>query len=211
MNDSFGALLALGVLYVIFRSLCGRGAPSRSPSTEAASTARMRAVPDDQVASIRAMFPQIPEPAIRADLARSRSTQATAERILRDGSLPMPRTGLFPPGSAGAHSAATPATASPPAEPAGRDTSSGPAPSSSSGSPSAAVPPTLLERYGLAAQARKEEKGKDKAAEQDLASRYTSAPDDAPPSPPPGWSHDRQEREQVLRQRKAAAILQARK
>lgn len=190
MNDSIGALLALGVLYLIFRCLCSRGGPNRSPNAAATATARARAVPDAQVAAVHAMFPQIPEVAIRDDLARSGSTQATADRILRDGSLPMPRTGLLP-----TNTAPTPTA---PQDPAPATTTAATGASAST----TAVPPDLLTRYGLAVSSV-EGKGKSTAVDQ------AEAPDTTRVQP--GWSNDRSEREQVLRKRKEAAILQARK
>lgn len=176
MNDSIGAVLALGVAYLIFRCLCSRGGPSRSPSAAASVAERARAVPDDQVASVRSMFPQIPEAAVRADLARSHSTQATVERILRDGSLPLPR-GLLP-------------TPTPTPTPAGAER-----PSLATSSSSTALPPDLLTRYGLSSHT--------------APAPETGGATDVP-AVQPGWSHDRNEREQALRKRKEAAILQAR-
>lgn len=37
------------------------------------------------------MFPDVPEASIRYDLTRTRNTQATCEKILRDGFLPLVR------------------------------------------------------------------------------------------------------------------------
>lgn len=43
------------------------------------------------VETVKTMFPHIPEPSIRYDLLRSGSAEATCERILQDGYLPMVR------------------------------------------------------------------------------------------------------------------------
>lgn len=44
-----------------------------------------------QVEAVQAMFPHIPEASIRYDLQRSGSAEATCERILQDGYLPIVR------------------------------------------------------------------------------------------------------------------------
>ncbi|KAI3614696.1 hypothetical protein CBS9595_003967 [Malassezia furfur] len=75
MNDLMGALFALLVLWMMLRMIGGE-------LSNAVQTQQM-------VETVKTMFPHIPEPSIRYDLLRSGSAEATCERILQDGYLPM--------------------------------------------------------------------------------------------------------------------------
>ena len=87
MNDSVGALLAIFVMWVILRFAFG-GSSSQTPSAPRLNNARSRPVPQHMVDSVKALFPHVPEDAIRYDLQRSGSAEATCDRILNEGGLP---------------------------------------------------------------------------------------------------------------------------
>ncbi|WFC97132.1 hypothetical protein MBRA1_003798 [Malassezia brasiliensis] len=169
MNDLMGALFALLVLWMMLRMIGGE-------LSSAAQTQQM-------VETVKAMFPHIPEPSIRYDLLRSGSAEATCERILQDGYLPMPPPHF--PGVAEMQRAANapPATAMTPR-----------APSTATSVPSTGATPDLIKRFHL----------------DDRVASAEAAPDATEPVKCQ-WEAQPQDREKALQERKAQMILQARK
>lgn len=144
------------------------------------------------VETVKAMFPHIPEPSIRYDLLRSGSAEATCERILQDGYLPMVCGRLShkpPPHFPGVVEMQRAANA-PPAT----TTTTPPRAQSTASAASTGTTPDLIKRFHL-------------------DERVASA-DAAPSAAEPvkcQWEAQPQDREKALQERKAQMILQARK
>ncbi|KAJ1664571.1 Adenosine 5'-monophosphoramidase [Coemansia sp. RSA 1646] len=69
----------------------GQGGADQGQGAGARQARRMHTVRPEHVQTIQAMFPDIPEAAIRADLARTGSPAVTSDNILRNGgTLPLP-------------------------------------------------------------------------------------------------------------------------
>ncbi|KAJ1652927.1 hypothetical protein IWQ61_006845 [Dispira simplex] len=84
-----GLVVSAVILYFIFRWLLGDNGGDADGQNSNATTGRYRVQPT-MVERVQAMFPHIPEAAIRADLARTGSIETTCDNILRQGSLPLP-------------------------------------------------------------------------------------------------------------------------
>ncbi|WFD31883.1 hypothetical protein MSPP1_002923 [Malassezia sp. CBS 17886] len=173
MNDLLGGLFALVVLWVVLRLVGGmRTSVTLAPRTPSQET----------VDAVHAMFPDIPEDAIRYDLLRTGCAEATCENILQRGSLPPPpadvRFGAEPraPGSVSAFSAT----------PVGVQT------------PSSSTSPSLIERFALAERLRGRDVNDAQADEPATDNR-------------PAWTGDVKDREAGLRERKEQMILHARR
>ena len=128
------------------------------------------------------MFPDIPEVSIRYDLILSGSAEATCDRILQQGYLPLPPAD-FPGAEEARQSANRTATAS---------ASSARASSTSSGVSSS---PNLISRFHLEHRLQEDQNhtSKGKKPSQSM------------------WSPSAKDRQESLQERKAQMILQARK
>ncbi|KAI9504675.1 hypothetical protein GGI26_002146 [Coemansia sp. RSA 1358] len=91
MNDSVTFFIALGIVFLVLRWLLGQGGNDQGQAAGARQARRLHVVRTEHVQTIQAMFPDIPEAAIRADLARTGSPAITSDNILRNGgTLPLP-------------------------------------------------------------------------------------------------------------------------
>ncbi|KDN43757.1 hypothetical protein K437DRAFT_225436 [Tilletiaria anomala UBC 951] len=196
MNDSLGALLAIAVIWLVVKLAFGGayGGSANARPTRGLTTARARPVPQELVDTVQAMFPQVPEASIRYDLSRTGNVEATCDRILREGALPPPPSGLFqtPPGGARSDAPGGQRAASGSIEPAARPTAGVSAAANEKAQ-------DLISRFNLQSRLSASERP-GQAAVSSSASSSTGS-----------WSESRQEREQALRSRKEAVILEARR
>ncbi|KAJ2959093.1 hypothetical protein NQZ79_g5382 [Umbelopsis isabellina] len=88
MNEGISIIVAVFVILVAMRWLFG--APQQSGSQRQRANRPRHAVTPEMVETVRAMFPNITVPAIRASLQTTGSVEITIEQALRDGTLPMP-------------------------------------------------------------------------------------------------------------------------
>ncbi|PWN99485.1 hypothetical protein FA09DRAFT_328871 [Tilletiopsis washingtonensis] len=204
MQDTLGALLAVGLVYVVVRfafgsssgsSSAGSGgggagvpggasvAPQAGAQRGAAQRRNMAGVSDEMVQAVTSMFPHVSPEAIRYDLARSGSAEATADRILSEGALPNPPAGLFGP----------PRPAPPPPR----------APESASAASSASARTSLIKSFNL--EARLSAPAPSEAAPAPAAAEKGKEKSKA------NWSDERATRERELRARKEEMILAARR
>ncbi|KAJ2702042.1 hypothetical protein FB645_004420 [Coemansia sp. IMI 203386] len=197
MNDSITFFIALGVVFIVLRWLLGQGGDAQGNRGAARTPRRTHVVRQEHVQTIQAMFPDIPEAAIRADLARTGSPAITSDNILRNGGfLPIPvatsaeQRAVASGGNSGTNNnnnnnnnnnvrAQTAASAD----------SVG---SSSSGVVLNALQSPLVSRLRVSKDA-------DADAEQ------------LPPAPPKVWESDSDKRSDVLRKRKEFMLMEARK
>ncbi|KXN68753.1 hypothetical protein CONCODRAFT_72019 [Conidiobolus coronatus NRRL 28638] len=93
MIDAVKILITVVGLFLVFRWVLGPNANSGSNGSgnrDNNRSNRRRQVTPDMVEAVKAMFPHIHTAAIQADLALTGSVEATADKILRLGNLPMP-------------------------------------------------------------------------------------------------------------------------
>ncbi|KAJ1900612.1 hypothetical protein LPJ66_001357 [Kickxella alabastrina] len=91
MNDSVTFFIALGLVFLVLRWLLGQGGHEQAQGGSTRMQRRLHVVRQEHLQTIQAMFPDIPEAAIRADLARTGSPVVTSDNILRNGgTLPLP-------------------------------------------------------------------------------------------------------------------------
>lgn len=210
MNDIVGALFALVTLWAIVR-IIGRGKLFQNTHTYLCTSVLTRVysfaflrhviitkscwftgegmldalcayINNGQVNIVKTMFPDIPEVSIRYDLILSGSAEATCDRILQQGYLPLPPAD-FPGAEEARQSANTTATAS---------ASSARTSSTSSGVSSS---PNLISRFHLEHRLQEDQNhtSKGKGSSQSM------------------WSPSAKDRQESLQERKAQMILQARK
>ncbi|KAJ2771092.1 hypothetical protein IWQ56_001917, partial [Coemansia nantahalensis] len=158
-----------------------------SAGNDAMQVRRLHTVRPEHVQTIQAMFPDISEGAIRADLARTGSPTITSDNILRNGgTLPPPPP---PPTLAGQRAEALAATAE------ARDNATG----------SRGMETATASSSGIMLN----------AAQSPLVSRLHVAKSlDAgplPPQPPKVWESDSARRAEILNKRKEFMLLEARK
>ncbi|KAJ1968841.1 hypothetical protein IWQ62_000999 [Dispira parvispora] len=138
-----------------------------------------------QVERVQAMFPHIPEAAIRADLARTGSIETTCDNILRQGSLPLPPGAQVSRVSDSNPSSHTTAQSPAQRRNPGQSTSAGGSSSTASGG---STSDSLIKRFNLASK-----------LDQTVPDEQTYQ-----------WETDASSRQEQLRRRKELMILQAR-
>ncbi|KAJ2717281.1 hypothetical protein H4R19_000033 [Coemansia spiralis] len=182
MNDSVTFFIALGVVFLVLRWLLGQGGNERAQHPAARAQRRLHVVRLEHVQTIQAMFPDIPEGAIRADLARTGSPTTTTDNILRN-------SGTLPPTLAEQPAEARDAAVGVRANAAGsRDL--GAATAASSGIMLNAAQSPLVSRLHVPTSADA---------------------DPLPPQPPKVWESDSAKRAEILNKRKEFMLLEARK
>ncbi|PIA18779.1 hypothetical protein COEREDRAFT_79761 [Coemansia reversa NRRL 1564] len=191
MNDSAVFFIVLGVVFMVLRWLLGQGGNEQRQGAGARAQRRTHIVRREHVEAIQAMFPDIPETAIRADLGRTGSPAITTDNILRNGgTLPLPpvagtgqRDGA--PGNESSQAASDfPRSHGGPAEAEGEMTGM------SSGVILNAIQSPLVNRLRVA----------------------TKGDTEPLPQPPPRiWETDSDKREDILRKRKEFMLMEARK
>ncbi|KAJ2721203.1 hypothetical protein GGI07_004129 [Coemansia sp. Benny D115] len=161
---------------------------------------RLHVVRPEHVQTIQAMFPEIPEAAIRADLARTGSPVITSDNILRNGgTLPLPAAA---PGDQRTEAVGGNAGTGPEARVQGQRTGAAMAGGSSSGGGGGAASSS-----GVMLN----------ASHSPLVNRMRIAKDGAadagplPPAPPKVWESDSDKRSDILRKRKEFMLMEARK
>ncbi|KAJ1730899.1 hypothetical protein LPJ72_004230, partial [Coemansia sp. Benny D160-2] len=159
---------------------------------------RMHIVRTEHVQTIQAMFPDIPEAAIRADLARTGSPAVTSDNILRNGgALPMPPTTRAEQNASTAAAAASIAAAA-----------------ASSGHANNAAANNGRRGSGMAGGATSSGIALN-ASHSPLVSRLRISKDteasELPLAPPKVWETDPSKRADVLRKRKEFMLMEARK
>ncbi|KAJ1987828.1 hypothetical protein H4R33_002693 [Dimargaris cristalligena] len=187
------------ILYFVFKWLLGSDGSDSDSAGAGAPPGRHR-VTAEMVASVHAMFPNIPEAAVYADLARTGSVEITCDNILRDGRLPLSiihyeteTMAVKPPGmTAPSHAAAPtqPSQSNPSSASTSNRATAGAASASASGFQGNHTGESLVQRFKL--------NGK-------LNSPLPNAP------PVYTWESDAQKRQNQLQRRKELMILQARK
>ncbi|KAF7724783.1 hypothetical protein EC973_000740 [Apophysomyces ossiformis] len=91
MNDGVSILVAVFLILIALRWMLGGNQPSNPQSGQRRSAGRRQhRVTPQMIEMVRSMFPDIPTPAIVADLQRTGSVETTVENALRAGGLPMP-------------------------------------------------------------------------------------------------------------------------
>ncbi|CAG8504475.1 17633_t:CDS:2, partial [Acaulospora colombiana] len=95
MNDSISILVAILVIFCVFRWLLG-STPQQTPvnnrgniTTNDIPRARPRPVTPEMVETVCAMFPNIPPAAVQYDLQKTGSVEVTCDNILQNGGLPL--------------------------------------------------------------------------------------------------------------------------
>ncbi|KAJ9052800.1 hypothetical protein DSO57_1030631 [Entomophthora muscae] len=188
MSDSISLIVAVVILFLVFRWVLGSNATSATSGTNSrggATNHRRRNVTPDMVETVKNMFPDVPTAAIQADLAITGSVEITCNKILTNGSLPMP-SHIMPRASLQSLDTAAPTSESSSTIPTNNDgltrrnVSSNAPPSQ----------PNLLERYQV-----------------DPASSSTVSAEE----PAKVWSQDADSRQQSLLERKKFAIQEARR
>ncbi|PWN42304.1 hypothetical protein IE81DRAFT_337469 [Ceraceosorus guamensis] len=210
MQDSLGALLAIGLIWLVFRFAFGSSSSSSSgagrgqaaiggaapaPAQSIALRERVNNVPAEMVQTVQTMFPHVSAEAIRYDLVRSGNVEVTCEKILNDGGLPEPPTGLFGP--------ARPPPQTRPAESA--RTTSGVLKGTGSSS--------LIARFGLESRlgAADAAVGHEMGIGKGKGKQVDALIDPTPQSVKKAWSDDADIRTKELRRRKEQMILNARR
>ncbi|KAI8371353.1 uncharacterized protein BYT42DRAFT_548237 [Radiomyces spectabilis] len=91
MNDGVSILVAVFLILFALRWMLGGAQPSIGQQGQRRPTSRrmQHRVTPQMVEMVRAMFPDIPIPAIVADLQRTGSVETTVDNALRDGGLPL--------------------------------------------------------------------------------------------------------------------------
>ncbi|CAG8572197.1 8744_t:CDS:2, partial [Racocetra persica] len=95
MNDGISILVAIFVIVCVFRWLLG-STPQHTRNrrgnimTNDPPRTRPRPVTPEMVATVCAMFPNIPPVAVQYDLQKTGSVEVTCDNILQHGGLPLP-------------------------------------------------------------------------------------------------------------------------
>ncbi|KAF0417049.1 CUE domain protein Cue1/4 family involved in ER associated protein catabolism predicted [Gigaspora margarita] len=96
MNDGISILVAIVVIVCVFRWLLG-STPQHAPRNRRGNflandppRTRPRPVTPEMVATVCAMFPNIPPVAVQYDLQKTGSVEVTCDNILQHGGLPLP-------------------------------------------------------------------------------------------------------------------------
>ncbi|KAI9025232.1 hypothetical protein CLU79DRAFT_744650 [Phycomyces nitens] len=108
MNDGVSIIVAVILILIAMRWMLGGSQPTNQSSGQRRPIARRQhRVTPQMVEMVLAMFPDIPQPAIIADLQRTGAVEATVDNALRNGGLPMPanHSSSPAPGSSAATSA----------------------------------------------------------------------------------------------------------
>ncbi|KAJ2746612.1 hypothetical protein GGI20_001192 [Coemansia sp. BCRC 34301] len=188
MNDSVTFFIALGIVFLVLRWLLGYGGDDSAHAAGTRAQRPMHTVRQEHVATIQAMFPDIPEAAIRADLARTGSPAVTSDNVLRNGGT------LPPPPATRAEQRAEEASSRPNEAGIGRQTA---AASGNLGTGAASTGLSLNATHSpLAVRLR-------------VSKAVDSAP--LPPPPPKVWETDSEKRADILRKRKEFMLMEARK
>ncbi|KAJ2665664.1 hypothetical protein IWW48_000115 [Coemansia sp. RSA 1200] len=199
MNDSVTFLIALGLVFLVLRWLLSQGGAEQGQEAGVRQSRRMHVVRTEHVQTIQAMFPDIPEAAIRADLARTGSPAVTSDNILRNGgALPMPPTTRAEQNASTAAAAAAIAAAA----------------AANSGHANNAAANNGRRGSGMAGSATSSGIALN-ASHSPLVSRLRISKDteasELPLPPPKVWETDPSKRADVLRKRKEFMLMEARK
>ncbi|KAI8318935.1 hypothetical protein GQ54DRAFT_299737 [Martensiomyces pterosporus] len=189
MNDSITFFIALGVIFLVLRWLLGQGGNEQARANPNRQQRRLHVVRLEHVQTIQSMFPDIPEAAIRADLARTGSPVITSDNILRNGgTLPVPLET---------------ARADQPAERSETPIAGANVAGARHGTGAAAAAAAASSGVSL------------NAAQSPLVNRLriskNSDTEPLPPAPPKVWESDADKRADVLRKRKEFMLMEARK
>ncbi|CDZ98069.1 CUE1, KIS4 [Phaffia rhodozyma] len=190
MEDAIGIIVAVAVIYVAYSWVSKRATSTqvRPSGPPVFGQGILRGVSEPMVDTVSSAFPDIPRENIMYDLSKTRNPQITVEKILTTGILPPPPPGMFP--------------ASEPSHPPAR-----PNANVSSATTSHATPtPTLLERYNLQSRVSSV-KGKERAVDEvDPIDNQSVVGSNAAK-----WESTAKEREDSLKKRKEAMVLEARR